>query len=392
MNKRSCLYFALLLILVCGCCFYASAEEENHIVVNHVVYQLIPAREQTEAHYIIVKLFDSEEAKAGVKKLVIPSQIDGIPVTEIYCENSYTDPYRNLSVKKIVLPDTIQVIGEKAFMHMLSLRNINIPSSVVSIGPFAFSSCKGLKQITISESVETIEDCAFRDCHHLEQIHFLGNGLKHIGKEAFYKSRALKQISFPASLEMMERSAFTYSGLETVHIPGKCVVGYDAFMYCHSLKKVVFEDRTDENGLFVLPAAFSYCSALEKVYLPKHSVGFGPLGSVFEGCRNLKAVYRTTHLRDIGYHAFYLCQSLTSFTIPADIQSIHRTVFSGCTSLKKLRVLATDPTFLNQDEKSGLFLKKLPKNCKIYVKTETMQQAFLDAGCTNSVIVKADLA
>ena len=392
MNKKICLYFALLLILVCGCCFYSSAEEENRIVVNHVVYQLIPAKEQTEAHYSIVKLFDSEEAKAGVKKLVIPAEIDGIPVTEIYCENAYTDPYRNLSVKKIVLPDTIQVIGEKAFLHMLSLRNINIPSSVVSIGPFAFAQCKGLKQITIPESVETIEDCAFRDCHHLEQIHFLGNGLKHIGEEAFYKSRALKQISFPASLEMMERNAFCHSGLETVRIPGKCVVGYDAFMYCHSLKKVVFEDRTDENGLFVLPAAFSYCSALEKVYLPKKSVGFGPLGSVFEGCRSLKAVYRTTHLRDIGYHAFYLCQSLTSFTIPEEIQSINRTVFSGCTSLKKLRVLATDPAFLNQDEKSALFLKKLPKKCKIYVKTETMQQAFLEAGCTNKISVKADLA
>ena len=56
MNRRVCLYFALLLILLCVCCFCSSAEEENRIVVDHVVYQLIPASEQTEAYYIVVKL------------------------------------------------------------------------------------------------------------------------------------------------------------------------------------------------------------------------------------------------------------------------------------------------------------------------------------------------
>jgi hypothetical protein len=34
----------------------------------------------------------------------------------------------------------------------------------------------------------------------------------------------------------------------------------------------------------------------------------------------------------------------------------------------------------------------LPKECRIYVKTATMQQAFLDAGWKNKVTVKADLA
>lgn len=390
MKKRILFLFALVLLL-CVFCFCSSAEEENRIVVDHVVYQLIPASEQTEAYYIVVKLFDSEEAKAGVKKIVIPSQIDGIPVTKIYCEDAYTDPYRSLTVKKIVLPDSIQVIGEKAFIHMLSLREINIPSSVVSIGPFAFNGCKKLKQITIPESVETIEECAFRDCHPLEQVCFLGNGLKRIERQAFYKCRNLKSIRFPSSLETIGDEAFSHSGLNTVRIPGNCIVKWCAFEYNNSLKKVVFEDRTDENDMFIQSYAFGYCSKLEKVYLPKESVGFNLLACVFEGCGKLKAIYRTDHIQSIGYHTFYLCKSLTSFTVPAEIQSIHRFAFSECTGLKKLRVLATDPAFLIAESKSAAFLKKLPKLCKVYVKTAEMQQAFLDAGCKNKVIVKADL-
>jgi hypothetical protein len=36
-------------------------------------------------------------------------------------------------------------------------------------------------------------------------------------------------------------------------------------------------------------------------------------------------------------------------------------------------------------------LKKLPTDCKVYVKTAEMKQALLNVGCKNKVIVKADL-
>ena len=44
------------------------------------------------------------------------------------------------------------------------------------------------------------------------------------------------------------------------------------------------------------------------------------------------------------------------------------------------------------EHKNSSFFKTLPKTCKVYVKTAGMKQAFVNAGCTNKISVKADLA
>ena len=398
--KKQLLFISLIVMLLCVCCFYSSClhatEQVYEIrIEDHVVYALIPGSgsETADVHYDIVSFFDSEDAMAGVTEITIPAEIDGIPVTTINARsyNDYVPSYHASEVEKIVLPDSIVTIGQYAFNSLHKLKEIEIPKAVTSFGYAAFSYCDALKTVTIPENVQTLGVCCFSNCNNLQTVEILGNSLKTIKKMAFFKDAKLKSIIFSSSLKTIGEQAFSYSGLKTVRVPGNCTVGYCAFQYCKSLKKVVFEDRTDENDMFIQSYAFGYCSKLEKVYLPKESVGFNLLACVFEGCGKLKAVYRTDHIQSIGYHTFYLCKSLTSFTVPAEIQSIHRFAFSDCTGLKKLRVLATDPAFLTAESKSAAFLKKLPKSCKIYVKTEEMKQAFLDAGCKNKVIVKADL-
>ena len=105
----------------------------------------------------------------------------------------------------------------------------------------------------------------------------------------------------------------------------------------------------------------------------------------------------------MGENTFKGCTSLASFTIGKKrsyhitvgdhrivkvIRQIPPTAFSGCKALKKLRVLTSDPSFLWVDHR---FIYKLPKACKIYVRTEDVKHAFLDKSCTNPVIVKRDL-
>ncbi len=399
MKKRILFLFALVLLLFV-CCFYSSclhaAEQDYEIrIEDHVVYALIPASEleKADAHYDVVSFFDSEDAMAGVTEITIPAEIDGISVTTINARsyNDYVPSYHMSEVEKLVLPDSIVTIGHSACYGLRKLKEIEIPKAVTSIGHGAFSDCENLKTVTIPENVKTIGVSCFKYCDNLQTVEILGNGLKTIKKMAFFNDAKLQSINFPSSLKTIGEQAFHRSGLKTIRIPGNCSVGWCAFQYSNSLKKVVFEDRTNENDMFVEPYAFGYCSELKKVYFPKESVGFNLLACVFEGCGKLKAVYRTDHIQSIGYHTFYLCKSLTSFTVPAEIQSIHRFAFSDCTGLKKLRVLATDPAFLTAESKSAAFLKKLPTDCKVYVKTAEMQQAFLDAGCKNKVIIKADL-
>jgi hypothetical protein len=63
--------------------------------------------------------------------VVIPSTIDGLPVT---------------------------AIGDSAFIYCTSLTSVSIPSSVTSIGDHAFGNCISLTSVTIPNSVTNIED------------------------------------------------------------------------------------------------------------------------------------------------------------------------------------------------------------------------------------------
>lgn len=62
----------------------------------------------------------------------------------------------NTTVKKIILPNKLEIIGNRAFLNCGNLTNIKIPESVTSIGDDAFADCRSLASITIPESVTTL--------------------------------------------------------------------------------------------------------------------------------------------------------------------------------------------------------------------------------------------
>jgi alpha-tubulin suppressor-like RCC1 family protein len=61
----------------------------------------------------------------------------------------------------VKIPDSVAVIGEKAFFGNESLFQVEIPTSVVMIGAQAFRQCPGLSKIFIPETVTKIDKDAF---------------------------------------------------------------------------------------------------------------------------------------------------------------------------------------------------------------------------------------
>lgn len=92
----------------------------------------------------------------------------------------------NLNVKKLLLPENLQVIGSECFSGC-QIEEIDFPKTLVTIRELAFLGNKALKKLDLEKctNFKEIGDYAFSSCSNLEYINLLGNFKVFIGKFAF---------------------------------------------------------------------------------------------------------------------------------------------------------------------------------------------------------------
>lgn len=139
-------------------------------------------------------------------EIVIPSTIDGKPVTKIgpmafwmddnitsvvipegvtYIDKSAFSGDDNLT--SVTLPSTLRTIYENAF-RMTGLTSVVIPEGVTYIGTEAFNSCKNLTEVTLPSTLTTITANAFGRCDALAQEGnsiMLPDNITYLGTNAF---------------------------------------------------------------------------------------------------------------------------------------------------------------------------------------------------------------
>lgn len=148
--------------------------------------------------------------------------------------------FRRKELKKVILPDTITVIGEEAFRDCWHLSELNIPDGVVEIGKNAFASCRNMTEFVIPETVTKMNGGTFAGCLALQSVK-LPDGLSEIGDYMFSNCQKLQEIRLPASVQSIGIWAFSRcTSLEEIVIPeGVTEIKRQAFMHCENLKTVV---------------------------------------------------------------------------------------------------------------------------------------------------------
>jgi len=191
--------------------------------------------------------------------VIIPDQIDGIPVT---------------------------VIGERAFIFCTSLTGIDIPNSVTSIGDRAFYGCTNLAAVNIGDSnagagsggdyssCTSIGDYAFQGCG-LIRIE-IPQSVTRIGANAFSSSNLNITWYYNPALLIDNNPAlsnnFFRTHLKDVFILSVTSIGGNAFKDCTGLASVTIGNSVNSIGDY----AFSGCSQLTLVYF---GVGVKTIGS-----------------------------------------------------------------------------------------------------------------
>ncbi len=121
--------------------------------------------------------------------LVIPAEIDGIPVTGIG-KNAFENNKHLVSVQ---LPDSIFRIGSAAFCDCRSLRHINIPHRVTRLDRSTFMNCVSLEEINIPHRIKLIAYAAFQNCTALKSI-YLPKRVMDVSNMSFIFCSSLQEI------------------------------------------------------------------------------------------------------------------------------------------------------------------------------------------------------
>lgn len=159
-------------------------EEEPTESVNGLLFK------KTKSGYEVVGY------EKGMTSLIIPSSVDGVPVTGI-ADKAFKESEISGDV---VLPKTIERIGDEAFMNSVCLDGkIYLPSSLKTIGTRAFYNCNKIEgDLIIPDSVESIGDEAFALCLKLGKSVYGGKGLMTVGQDVFLTSGIRKSHLPPA--------------------------------------------------------------------------------------------------------------------------------------------------------------------------------------------------
>lgn len=173
----------------------------------------------------------------------IPAEIDGAKVVGL--ENKALKSSSTL--KELILPDSVEAIGNYAAMYCDSLEKVTIGKNIKHIGISAFEGSQEnaytgkskLTTVVFNGAPKTISEKAFYFCSALTEI-VLPEGVETIGDWAFAKCFSAKKIIIPEGVTQIDDHAFLKcTGAVEISIPGTVEsIAVSTFYRCSSLEKL----------------------------------------------------------------------------------------------------------------------------------------------------------
>ena len=181
---------------------------------------------------------------------------------------SYYEVKTTLKEKQDFIINDNVVLGINPAINKQKVRKIMLPEEIEIIGKEAFSELNHLESIK-GKKVFKVEIEGVSRCPELKLVKF--NNLKEIAPFAFAYNENLKQINV-VNAQIIDNYAFAASGLESINIPNVKNINEGAFYECYNLHTVAnFENKNDnkikpfKNLRKVEQLAFFRCKNLRNI-------------------------------------------------------------------------------------------------------------------------------
>ncbi len=197
-----------------------------------------------------------------LSKIIIPSTYRGKAVTEIieygFTINGVDDEESNLNLIEVVIPDSVKIIGEGAFLCCENLLSVTIPKSVTEIGEYAFDECILVEVYNLSSlDVSSVFDEAPLVIHtSLEEESILEMKddfvLMNWEGECYlltYINHKAETVAIPEGVTIIGEDciSFPYNSHTSIIIPSSVTsIGNAAFRWCSDLEDVYYTGTEDE--------------------------------------------------------------------------------------------------------------------------------------------------
>ncbi len=313
-------------------------------------------------------------SSTSIKELAIPAGVvsmgdrilAGSTVeTVIFEEGVTTIPYMVLgqcdSLKKVVVPGSVEKIGDLAFNCCPSLEEVDLQEGIVSIGAQAFKKCSSLQKLSIPASVKEIGAGFVASCTGLKEIDIakentsykmlgnlvvdnaertvygmlpsytgtleIPNGIETIGDHAL-SGCLMDGIVIPDSVKTIEDNAFNASSnIKNVKL-GKNII----YLGMNLFDNNVLEKYKDKDGVVYID---NYLLASTKNELSDYCVKEGTEGianAAFQYRDKLTGINIPQSVKFIGVRSFD-STSLESLRLPKNLKYIYPDAFSNISDL-----------------------------------------------------------
>lgn len=272
-------------------------------------------------------------AFSGCDCLALPDIKTGRIGKAAFQYTSFNDQQETQSVVSDIVVDGSNACGE-----------VIIPSGVKGIAPFAFAGNTTITAVQLPDTIEYIGDSAFMGCTHLKKVRF--QCVPEIGDRAFSKS-GVTDIS--GSVIKLGEQAFAYCrDLEKVNLSGVPVLRKETFTGCDKLSECTFPYLTSIDDY-----CFTGCKALMGFdFSTVQSIG----KHAFEQCFSFREI-RLKSDTDIAEYAFCDCCYVEQIVVTDSDFHFGSYAFSGCTSLREIIVAGKKYVV---ESYASLFDKQLP--------------------------------